>query len=247
MTRPFFQRIAAAAMEKKSPIVLALDPRPRGNQRLPELAAKTINAVQQHVCAVKMNFHMILPLSASEILHINKLAHSFGLQSIADIKLNDIETTNAVAVDHLIKMGFDAAIANPFIGGDTLASLVQKAHKADAGIIALVYMSHPEAKEGFGLKIQGRGLYKIFLERAETAGVDGIVVGATQDDILKEVSGRLPVYSPGVGAQGGDAEQAIKNGADYLIIGRSIVEAKQPTKVAGDIQNRIYRYASECC
>jgi orotidine-5'-phosphate decarboxylase len=247
MTRPFFQRIAAAAIEKKSPIVLALDPRPRGNQRLPELAAKTINSVQQHVCAVKMNFHMILPLSASEILHINKLAHSFGLQSIADIKLNDIETTNAVAVDHLIKMGFDAAIANPFIGGDTLASLVQKAHKADAGIIALVYMSHPEAKEGFGLKIQGRGLYKIFLERAETAGVDGIVVGATQDDILKEVSGRLPVYSPGVGAQGGDAEQAIKNGADYLIIGRSIVEAKQPTKVAGDIQNRIYRYASECC
>lgn len=239
MTRPFFQRIAAAAIEKKSPIVLALDPRPQGNQRLPELAAKTICAVEHHVCAVKMNFHIILPLSASEILHINRLAHSFGLQSIADIKLNDIETTNAVAVDHLIKMGFDAAIANPFIGRDTLASLVQKAHKADAGIIALVYMSHPEAKEGFGLKIQGCRLYKMFFERAETAGVDGIVVGATQDEILKEVAGRLPVYSPGVGVQGGDAEQAIRNGADYLIIGRSIVEAKQPAKVAGEIQNRI--------
>jgi orotidine-5'-phosphate decarboxylase len=239
MTRPFFQRIAAAAIEKKSPIVLALDPRPRGNQRLPELAAKTICEVEHHVCAVKMNFHIILPLSASEILRINKLAHSFGLQSIADIKLNDIETTNAVAVDHLIKMGFDAAIANPFIGRDTLASLAQKAHKADAGVIALVYMSHPEAKEGFGLKIQGRGLYKMFFERAETAGVDGIVVGATQDEILKEVAGRLPVYSPGVGAQGGDAGQAIRNGADYLIIGRSIVEAKQPAKVVGEIQRRI--------
>jgi orotidine-5'-phosphate decarboxylase len=239
MTRPFFQRIAAAAIEKKSPIVLALDPIPRGNQRLPELAAKTICEVEHHVCAVKMNFHIILPLSASKILRINKLAHSFGLQSIADIKLNDIETTNAVAVDHLIKMGFDAAIASPFIGRDTLASLVQKAHKADAGIIALVYMSHPEAKEGFGLKIQGRGLYEMFFERAETAGVDGIVVGATQDQILKEVAGRLPVYSPGVGAQGGDAGQAIRNGADYLIIGRSIVEAKQPAKVAGEIQSRI--------
>src|SRR5918992_1221172 len=204
MTRPFFQRIAAAAIEKKSPIVLALDPIPRGNQRLPELAAKTICEVEHHVCAVKMNFHIILPLSASQILRINKLAHSFGLQSIADIKLNDIETTNAVA-----------------------------------GIIALVYMSHPEAKEGFGLKIQGRGLYKTFFERAETAGVDGIVVGATQDQILKEAAGRLPVYSPGVGTQGGDAGQAIRNGADYLIIGRSIVEARQPAKVAGEIQNRI--------
>jgi orotidine-5'-phosphate decarboxylase len=239
MTRPFFQRIAAAAIEKKSPIVLALDPRPRDNQRLPELAAKTICEVEHHVCAIKMNFHIILPLSAFQILRINKLAHSFGLQSIADIKLNDIETTNAIAVDHLIKMGFDAAIANPFIGRDTLASLVQKAHKADAGIIALVYMSHPEAKEGFGLKIQGRGLYKMFFERAETAGVDGIVVGATQDQILKELAGRLPVYSPGVGAQGSDAGQAIRNGADYLIIGRSIVEARQPAKVAGEIQNRI--------
>ena len=239
MTRPFLQRIAAAAIEKKSPIVLALDPRPQDDQRLPEFAVKTICAVEHHICAVKMNFHIILPLSASEILHINKLVHSFGLQSIADIKLNDIESTNAVAIDHLIKMGFDAAIANPFIGRDSLASLVQKAHKADAGIIALVYMSHPEAKEGFGLKIRGRGLYKMFFERAESAGVDGIVVGATQHEILKKIAGRLPVYSPGVGAQGGDLEQAIKDGADYLIIGRSIVEAKQPAKVVGEIQNRI--------
>ncbi|MDQ3807074.1 MAG: orotidine 5'-phosphate decarboxylase [Thermoproteota archaeon] len=239
MTRPFLQRIATAAIEKKSPIVLALDPRPGGNQSLPKFAAKTICAVEHHICAVKMNFHIILPLSASEILHINKLVHSLGLQSIADIKLNDIETTNAVAIDHLTKMGFDAAIASPFIGRDTLASLVQKAHKSDAGIIALVYMSHPEAKEGFGLKIRGRGLYKMFFERAESAGVDGIVVGATQHEILKKVAGRLPVYSPGVGTQGGDSEQAIKDGADYLIIGRSIVEAKQPAKVVGEIQNRI--------
>jgi orotidine-5'-phosphate decarboxylase len=239
MTRPFFERIATAAIEKKSPIVLALDIIPKDHQRLAELAARIIDAAEHHVCAIKMNFHIILPLSAFEILQINKLAHSFGLQSIADIKLNDIETTNAVAVGQLIKMGFDAVIANPFIGRDTLASLVQKAHKEDAGIIALVYMSHPEANEGFGLEIQGRGLYKMFFERAAAAGVDGIVVGATQDKILKEISGRLPVYSPGVGAQGGDPEQAIRNGADYLIIGRSIVESKQPAKVAREIQDRI--------
>lgn len=239
MARPFSERIAIAAMEKKSPIVLALDPHSSGKQRLREFAAKTICAVEQYICAVKMNFHIILPLSASEISGINKQIHSFGLQSIADIKLNDIENTNAVALDLLTKMGFDAAIANPFIGRNELASLVQKAHKADAGIIALVYMSHPGAKEGFGLKVQGRRLYKAFLGRAAATGADGIVVGATQLEILQEVAGRLPVYSPGVGIQGGSAEQAIRSGADYLIIGRSIIEAKQPTKVAKEIQNRI--------
>lgn len=237
MTRPFRERIAKAAADKKSPIVLALDP-PAGRRGLPEFVAKTIRAVQQHVCAVKMNFHLLLPLSATEISRINRLAHSCGLQTIADIKLNDIENTNEVAVEHLTRMGFDAVIANPFIGKGALAALVQKAHKANAGVIALVYMSHPGAKEGFGLEVGGRGLYREFLERAADAGADGIVVGATQLNILRQVK-QLPVYSPGVGAQGGDAEQAVRAGADYLIIGRSIVQDRQPARVAKEIQDRV--------
>ncbi len=238
MTRPFRERIARASEAKKSPVVLALDP--LANRRsLSEFAAKTIRAVEQHVCAVKMNFHLILPLSASEILWLNKLAHSCGLQSIADIKLNDIENTNAVAVDHLTRMGFDAVIANPFIGKGVLVALAQKAHKLNAGVIVLVYMSHPGANEGFGLEVGGRGLYKEFLERARDARADGIVVGATQLDILRQVSKQLPVYSPGIGAQGGDARHVLRSGADYLIIGRSIVEARQPAKIAKEIQDKI--------
>jgi orotidine-5'-phosphate decarboxylase len=238
MTRPFRERIARAADAKKSPIVLALDP-PANRRNLPGFATKIIRAVEHHICAVKMNFHLILPLSASEISRINKIVHSYGLQSIADIKLNDIENTNEVAIDHLTRMGFDAVIANPFIGKGGLVALLQKAHRAKAGVIALVYMSHRGAKEGFGLEVAGRGLYREFLERAVAAGADGIVVGATQLDILRQVARQLPVYSPGIGAQGGDAGQAIKNGADYLIIGRSIIESRQPAKVAKDIQDKI--------
>ena len=238
MTRPFRERIARAADVKKSPVVLALDP-PANRRNLLGFATKIIRAVEHHICAVKMNFHLILPLSASEISRINKIVHSYGLQSIADIKLNDIENTNGVAIDHLTRMGFDAVIANPFIGKGGLVALLQKAHRAKAGVIALVYMSHRGAKEGFGLEVAGRGLYREFLERAVAAGADGIVVGATQLDILRQVARQLPVYSPGIGAQGGDAGQAIKNGADYLIIGRSIIESRQPAKVAKDIQDKI--------
>ncbi|MEO9363971.1 MAG: orotidine 5'-phosphate decarboxylase / HUMPS family protein, partial [Nitrososphaera sp.] len=108
------------------------------------------------------------------------------------------------------------------------------------GVIALVYMSHPDAVEGYGLQAHGDMMYRIFLDRAVKAKVDGIVVGATQTDILSEISEKkkelkvssLAVYSPGVGAQGGDARQAVESGSDYLIIGRSIVQAKDQAVAA---------------
>ncbi len=240
MTEPFRKRMAKAA--ERSPVVLALDP-PVDRKNLKQFAVKTVEAVAEHVCAVKINFHLLLPLSARETSEITGLGHSHGLQCIADIKLNDIEHTNEIALHHLVRMGFDAVIANPFMGSGELDELVQKAHEMDAGVIALVYMSHPGAKEGYGLKLNSKSLYHVFLDRALRADADGIVVGATQTEIMKQVMRKkkrqgfsLPVYSPGVGAQGGDIAKAIKSGSDYLIVGRSIVEADDPARAAREIQ-----------
>ena len=156
------------------------------------------------------------------ISEINDLVHSYELQSIADIKLNDIISTNKIAIGYLLKMGFDAVIVNPLIGKNALQFAVNQAHKMNAGIIALIYMSHPGAKEGFGINVikQAKNsnnkitsMYKVFLEYAYTSQVDGIVVGATQIDILKEISSqrKAPIYSPGFGTQGGDIKQAAKS------------------------------------
>jgi orotidine-5'-phosphate decarboxylase len=244
MTRLFRERISLAAAQKKSSVILALDVPPSAADPL-KLAEEMISAVHENICAIKINFHLMLPLSGSEVAHVNRLAHSHGLQTIADIKLNDIENTNDVAVDHLAgRMGFDAVIANPFIGQAALASLVRKARSTGAGVIALVYMSNPGAAEGFGLAVASRKkkLYRIFLERASRADADGVVVGATRPAIIKEIARESPeikIYSPGVGSQGGDLERAIRNGSSYLIVGRSIVEAKDPARAAREIKERI--------
>ena len=243
MTRTFRERIASAASEKNSRIVLALDP-PPGVARAQEFAEKMISVVHDYVCSIKINFHLVLPLSGLEIAQINRLAHSFGLQSIADIKLNDIVNTNSVAVDHLVgNMGFDAIIANPIIGQSSVTSLVKKAHSLRAGAIALVYMSQPDAREGYGLEISDgrkrRRLYEIFLERASRADADGIVIGATRPNIVKQAvkeKPAMPVYSPGIGAQGGDAVRALRSGSSYLIVGRTIVESKDPAAKAREMQ-----------
>ena len=198
-----------------------------------------------------MNFHLILPFSFREITEINRLAHRYGLVSIADLKLSDINSTNEIAIQYLSMMEFDAVIVNPFMGKDELRRVSKLAHKINFGIIALVYMSHPGAEEAFGINVMVANkvsrsekvtqIYKIFFDRAYKSHVDGIVIGATQNKVLKELSGykQLPVYSPGLGKQGGDIAKAAKNGTNFFIIGRSIIESKDALKTAKKIKKEI--------
>jgi orotidine-5'-phosphate decarboxylase len=119
------------------------------------LETKTIQNIKQlhpYLCGIKLNFHLLLPLSGKEILKINKTAHRYGLQTIADIKLNDIENTNKITVEHLWNLGFDAVIANPIMGLDSLKSLVKSSHKNEKGVITLCHMSAPEAKLSYDLE-----------------------------------------------------------------------------------------------
>jgi orotidine-5'-phosphate decarboxylase len=81
-----------------------------------------------------------------------------------------------------------------------------------------------------------RSQYILFAEKAVEWKADGAVVGATRPRIVKEVKavlgGRVPVYSPGVGAQGGDLRRALEAGTDYFIIGRSITKDPHPEHAA---------------
>jgi orotidine-5'-phosphate decarboxylase len=210
------------------------------------LETKTIENIQQlhpFLCGIKLNFHLLLPLSGKEILKINKTAHRYGLQTIADIKLNDIGHTNQVTTENLWNLGFDAVIANPIMGLDSLKNLVKSAHKHDKGVISLCHMSAPEAKLSYDLEVKmgkKQQLYQLFLNWALIAKVDGIIVGATFPKIIqycaKKAEKNLSIFSPGVGTQGGSATEVISAGADYLIVGRTILNAKNPASVAEKLQ-----------
>jgi orotidine-5'-phosphate decarboxylase len=133
----FSHRIAAASRIKRSRIILALDL--TDGSDLNEFALKTISLLEKYICAAKLNFHLLLPLSSSEISEVNRHVHSYGLQSVADIKLNDVPSTNKVAISLLSSMGFDAITVNPFIGTAGLRATVVQAHELKLGILALVY------------------------------------------------------------------------------------------------------------
>ena len=233
----FSDRINSAA--KESSVILAND----YNNKTPKLEAKTIRNIKtlhDSICAIKINFHLLLHLGKKEISKINKTAHDYGLQCIADIKLNDIGNTNIITTQNLWELNFDAVIVNPIMGPKSLKNLVENSHKQNKGIISLCHMSAPEARISYELNIIQKNkkisLYKLFLEWAIKNKTDGIIVGATFPKIIEfckeKTKNKVDIYSPGVGVQGGNASKAKKLGSNFLIVGRTILNSKNPKKTA---------------
>ncbi|MBI2184936.1 MAG: orotidine 5'-phosphate decarboxylase [Thaumarchaeota archaeon] len=253
MTNPFPIRIKESAEDHQSRIVLALDITGKDPNPLLVKALGIIEQMGKTLAAVKINYHLLLPLDISSLTRITDQAHRLGLQTIADLKLNDIAATNLVASSYLWDAGFDALIANPFVGYEEgLGPVITNAHEQNRGVILLIYMSHKGAVEGYGLKVHPshhRGktveMHELFLDRALSWSCDGIVVGATRPEIIRKVSekvrGKLLVFSPGVGVQGGSAVGSAQSGSDFLIVGRSILEATSPAQASEDIRRVTWR------
>ena len=228
--------------KKNGKIILAND----YDSSVNNLETKTIQNIKKlhpYLCGIKLNFHLLLPLGLKEISKINKTAHNYGLQTIADIKLNDIGNTNKVTTEHLWNLGFDAVIANPIMGLDSLKQLVKSSHKENKGVITLCHMSAPEAKLSYDMEIRmgkKQQLYQLFLDWAIASKVDGIVIGATFPEIIrycnKKAGTKLDIFSPGIGTQGGSAKEVISAGTDYLIVGRTILNDKNPITVSKELQ-----------
>lgn len=236
----FQERIKKLARQK-SPLILANDYDDHKN--LESRTLKNIKTLSDSLCAIKFNFHLLLPLGEKQILSITKIAHSHGLQVIADIKLNDIGNTNLVAAQTLWNLGFDCIIVNPMMGPRNLEKLIKLSHQNKKGVISLCHMSSPEAKVTYELDVKlgskNTQLYKLFLDWATKMSADGIIVGATFPDIIqyckKQSRGKLNIFSPGIGTQGGDISSTVSAGSDYLIVGRTILSSKNPTKTAQEM------------
>ena len=239
----FRQRILDSSERSRSRVVLALDFSDPYQRRLAH-AEEVLGATRDRIAAVKVNHHLLLPYGLQGLQGIVRLCKERSLPLIADLKMNDIEPTNLNVVDSLLSYGFDAVIANPFVGREEgLGKVVERIHSEGGGIIFLVYMSHQGSDEGYSLVLKGgEPMYRLFAKRARDWGADGVVVSAKAPEKIAEtrelVGKQCLIFSPGVGAQGGDLNAGAASGADFLIVGRSITEAIDPGKALSDLVGR---------
>jgi orotidine-5'-phosphate decarboxylase len=229
---------------------MALDLTRKDNKSLFRDSVKMIKSVSRSLCAVKINRQLVLPLGLDAVESLVSEVHKLDLPAIMDAKINDIGHTNEFIASEYFSAGFDAVIACPFVGfKDGLEPVFQLARTRDRGVLLLVHMSHRGANEGYGQTVMDhstgrtRPQFELFTEMALQWGADGVIVGATYPDTIVRVhailADRIPIFSPGVGVQGGSLSDALSAGAKYLIVGRSIYESKDPARSAESLRRSV--------
>ncbi len=200
-------------MNKKNSIILALDVVSR--DRALELTEK----LGEYFDAIKVGYPLILHAGLGIVEEISSV-----LPVIADLKIADIPNTNRLICEAVLGAGADAIIAQAFPGKDSLVACADCARDFAADLFVVTEMSHPGAEQFMA------PLAERMARLAVEAGASGVVAPATRPErirLIRSIIGDRLIISPGVGAQGGSAREALQAGADYLIVGRSVYGSRR--------------------
>lgn len=255
----FVDRIRAAAGSANSLVCVGLDPdftrfpaplRDLGyRDAIVRFNRAIIEATSDIVCAYKPNlgFYLAYGVAGLEALVETRSMIPAHIPVILDSKSGDLGvTSSAYARGIFEEWQFDAVTVNPFMGEDSLAPFLAY---PDRGVIVLCKTSNPGGGEWQDAEIgePPRPLYLELAGRIDRWSKDypasvGLVFGATYPDQLARVRERCPnltILLPGIGAQAGDVEAAVKAGIDAngggLIVSasRSILYAGSGADFAG--------------
>ena len=173
---------------------------------------------------------------------------------ILDAKRGDISSTaEAYAKATFETLGAHCVTLSPYLGKDSIDPFLGYKEK---GVFLLCKTSNPGAGDLQDLMVsdgqgQAQPLHIHIAKLAQTWNTGnniGLVVGATQPEALARVRAAAPemwFLSPGVGAQGGDLEVALKAGLRkdgkgmLLPISRGISRAENPALAAAEFRDEI--------
>ncbi len=222
----FLEKLADATRARDSIVCVGLDPEPeripdhlgRGAQAASRFLRRIIHATADHVCAYKPNlaFYEQYGQAGVDVLALTLQEIPRDIPVILDAKRGDVpNTASAYARSLFEKLGGDAVTVEPYVGLDSIAAY------ADLGyVLVLARTSNPGARDFQDLSVDGRPLYERVVEACVArfpADRCGFVVGATYPDEAKRLRALAPdrlFLMPGVGAQGGTVEDALRVALD---------------------------------
>jgi orotidine-5'-phosphate decarboxylase len=161
-----------------------------------------------------------------------------GKQVFLDLKLHDIPNTVERATAQAAKLGAKFLTVHAY--PQTMRAAVRGAKESGMQVLAVTVLTSYDDADLFDA-VYRFGVVETVRRRAEQAlelGVDGLVASAAEAAMARQTVGAgLILVTPGIrpeGAAAGDQKrvatpaEAMRNGADYLVIGRPVTQAPDP-------------------
>ena len=145
----------------------------------------------------------------------------------------DIPDTGKLFAQTMKDSGIDEVILFPQAGPVTLEAWVQAVQELKMKVIVGGIMTHPKFVVSEGGFIRDEAVIEMYQKSFEL-GVRDFVVPLTKPEATKKLYEQAGLdescafYSPGFGKQGGDAARFAFIKTHFLIIGRSLLQAKSP-------------------
>ena len=187
---------------------------------LKEFCLNTIEAVTPFAPIIKPNAQfLVYALGYDGLSEIVDKIHEGNSLALLDIKLSDIGSTIDAGLYWIDRLGFDAVTFSPFPGYENGVDAVYRwSEEKQKGIFALCRMSNPGTHDYQSRVMEGEKFYKRLARDAFEHGSNGYVVGCTASEELREIREIIGeetlILSPGLGAQGGDPEVALRYGTN---------------------------------
>ena len=184
-----------------------------------------------------------------------KLVKKKGGSVFLDLKFHDIPNTVVHSVKSATKLGVYMMNLHIFGCVDMMKGAVKAAREEAIrlsidrpkilGVTVLTSLTEADIKEiGIGRNLNAQVLH--LADMARKAGLDGVVASPKEISLIRKRFGKdfiivTPGIRPGWAGDKGDQKrtttpkEAIEAGADYIVVGRPIIEAKDPLKAATKI------------
>lgn len=216
----------------------------------PEAAEAMVARLGDSVTFYKIGYQLAY---AGGLPLIGKLADR-GKKVFADLKMHDIGNTVMRGVESVARLGATFLTVHAY--PQTMKAAVDGRGGSSLKILAVTVLTsyNDDDLHAAGYRLGVSELVEARAQQAQVLGIDGLVCSPEEVGALRKIVGhQMSLVTPGIrpaGAPTGDQKRvmtpgrAVAAGADYLVVGRPILEASDPKAAADAIQAEIVQALS---
>lgn len=237
---------------------MTMKPKGERDRLIVALLSNTMKQAESTVKLLKKDvstFEVGAPTFTSLGPDVIKMIHHNGCKVYLDLKYHDIPSTVYKAVTAATKLGV-AGLNVHASGGDEMLKNTVEAAKDAAGskskmpsLIGVTVLTSMESLGDIGVQFEVREQVVRLAKLSKLCGLDGVVASPLEIAPIRRACGdKFLIVTTGVRPLGSAAQDqrriaspimAIAAGADFIVIGRPIVEAKDPRSVVQQILKEI--------